>query len=348
MKALVLEEYSAFAFKEVPDPEIGPNDVLVAVAACGICGSDVHGMDGSTGRRKTPLIMGHEASGIIADAGANVSEWKKGDRVTFDSTVYCGSCAHCRAGNINMCDNRTVLGVACDDYSRNGAYAEFVAVPQRILYKLPANLSLEHAALVEPLSVAVHAVSLVPITPDTTAIVMGSGMIGLLIVQALRAAGCGKIIAIDIEQGKLDLATTLGADATLNATKCDVVAEVHSLTDGSGADVALEAVGNTATIQSSIACLRKGGSLALIGNLSPTVEIPLQHIITHETKLYGSCASCGEYPACLDMIESGVVNVEPLISAIAPLAEGESWFKRLYNKEPGLMKVILAPNGEPQ
>lgn len=346
MKALVLEEYNAFAFKDVPDPEIGPDDVLVAVAACGICGSDVHGMDGSTGRRKTPLIMGHEASGIIKKRGTNVSEWDEGDRVTFDSTVYCGNCAHCRVGSINMCDNRTVLGVACDDYSRQGAYAEFVAVPQHILHKLPANLSLKHAALVEPLSVAVHAVSLVPVTSETTAIVMGSGMIGLLIVQALRANDCGNIIAIDIEQGKLDLAISLGADDTINATNCDVAAEVHRLTKNVGADVALEAVGNSDTIQTSIACLRKGGSLALVGNLSPTVEIPLQHIITHETKLYGSCASCGEYPACLDLIDRGVIDVEPLISALAPLAEGESWFKRLYAKEQGLMKVILAPNGD--
>ena len=346
MKALVLEEHSVFAFKDVPDPEIGPDDVLIAVAACGICGSDVHGMDGSTGRRRTPLIMGHEASGTITDIGANVTGWKKDDRVTFDSTVYCGECPYCRAGTINLCDNRQVLGVAPAEYSRQGAYAEFVVVPQRILYKLPDNRSFAHAAFVEPISVAVHAVSLLPITKDTTAVVIGSGMIGLLIVQALHAAGCQNVIAVDIVQEKLDLATTLGAKETLNANDCDVAAEVYRLTDGFGADVALEVVGNSATVQSAIKCLRKGGSLSFVGNLSSTIELPLQHIITHETKLYGSCASSGEYPECLDLMDRGIIDVEPLISAIAPLADGESWFKRLYNNEPGLMKVILAPNGE--
>ena len=148
MKALVLTEYKKFEVQDVPSPTFGAEEVLIEVKACGICGSDVHGMDGSTGRRRPPIIMGHEAAGVIAQVGAAVSGWKVGDRVTFDSTIYCGRCWFCRRGQINLCDNRRVLGVACDDYRRHGAFAEYVTVPQRILYRLPEALSFDHACMV--------------------------------------------------------------------------------------------------------------------------------------------------------------------------------------------------------
>ena len=141
MKALVLEEYNKLVYKDMPVPEIGEKEVLVQVKACGICGSDVHGMDGSSGRRHTPLIMGHEASGIIVKKGAGVRGFAEGDRVTFDSTIYCGECYFCRQGLINLCDDRRVLGVSPKEYRQHGAFADFVAVPAHILYQLPEGLS---------------------------------------------------------------------------------------------------------------------------------------------------------------------------------------------------------------
>jgi len=343
MKALVLKEYNHFVYEDMPQPQISPDDVLIKVKACGICGSDVHGMDGSTGRRLPPIVMGHEAAGIIAELGKNVKGWKKGERVTFDSTVSCGRCLFCRRGQINLCDNRRVLGVSCEDYRCHGAFAEYIAVPQQILYRLPEGLSFEQATLVEPLSVAVHAVGRTPISLNDTAVVVGSGMVGLLVIQALRAAGCGHIIAVDIDQTRLDLARKLGADVGLKSDDCNVPEDVLKLTDNLGADIAFEVVGITPTIKIAVAVLRKGGSLTLVGNLSPTVEWPLQSIVTREISVYGSCISCGEYPACLEMMARGTINVDALISATAPLAEGPAWFKRLYNKEPGLLKVILIP-----
>jgi L-iditol 2-dehydrogenase len=343
MKALVLNEYTRFDYQDMAPPEIGPDDVLIQVKAVGICGSDVHGMDGSTGRRQPPLVMGHEAAGVIAKTGANVVDWKKGDRVTFDSTVYCGQCWFCRQGRINLCNNRRVLGVSCDDYRQHGAFAEFVAVPQHILYALPENLKYEQAAMVEALSIAFHAVERTTVSVNDTAVVVGAGMIGLLVVQTLRTAGCGTIIAIDLEQDKLDLTRQLGADVGLKSDACDVAAEVAKLTGGRGADVAFEVVGITPTVTMAVDSVRKGGSLTLVGNLSPQVEMPLQSIVTREITLNGSCASCGEYPACLDMIARGNINVDALISAVAPLKDGNDWFQRLYRKEPGLMKVILTP-----
>jgi L-iditol 2-dehydrogenase len=343
MKALVLKDYLKFNYEEVSSPELGPGEVLVAVKACGICGSDVHGMDGSTGRRRPPIIMGHEAAGVIADVGHVANGWKRGDRVTFDSTIFCGECAFCRRGQINLCDDRRVLGVSCEDYRRQGAFADYVAVPERVLCRLPEGLSFEMAAMVEPVSVAFHAVRRAPPTLNDTAVVVGAGMIGLFVIQALRLSGCGKIIAVDVVPDRLKLARELGASHTVNSGAEDVLARVQGLTGGFGADLAVEAVGMPKTVEMAIRCVRKGGSVTLIGNVSPRIELPLQAVVTRELTLYGSCASSGEYPACLDMLVRGSVNTGPILSAVAPLAEGASWFDRLYRKEPGLLKVILKP-----
>ena len=276
MRALVLEAYNELAYREVPDPAIEPDEVLVEVRACGICGSDVHGIDGSTGRRIPPVIMGHEAAGVIAEVGSAVSGWRVGERVTFDSTVYCGECPFCRAGRLNLCDNRRVLGVSCDEYRRDGAFAEFVAVPQRILDRLPEGLTFEQAAMVEALSIAFHAAGRTPIRINDTAAVVGTGMIGLLVVQTLRLAGCGRIIAIDLDPARLELAQAFGADHVLRSDQADVAPQVRELTGGRGADVAFEVVGITPTLQLAVACLAKGGSLGLVGNLSPAAELPLR------------------------------------------------------------------------
>jgi len=343
MKALILREYNHFEYTETPTPEFGPDEVLVRVKAAGTCGSDVHGMDGSSGRRIPPVIMGHEAAGVIEKIGADVSGRQPGDRVTFDSTIYCGRCFHCRRGEINLCDNRRVLGVSAEEYRQHGAFAEYVALPARILYTIPEEVSFQQAAVVEPCSIAFHAVERTPISLTDSAVVVGAGMVGLLVIQALRIAGCGRIIAVDLVQDKLDLAQDLGADIGLNPEETDVVQAVRNLTEGRGADVGFEVVGNTAALQTALAGVRKGGALTLIGNLSPTVDLPLQSVVTREITVYGSCASRGEYPACLEMIARGAVNVDALISVVAPLSEGGSWFQRLYNGEEGLMKVIFQP-----
>lgn len=343
MKALVLQEYHQLVYEDVPEPEIATDGVLIQVKACGICGSDVHGLDGSTGRRIPPIIMGHEASGMIIQTGKDVKDFTAGNRVTFDSTIYCGACYFCHRGQINLCDNRRVLGVSCQDYRQHGAFAEYVAVPQWILYRLPETLSYERAAMVEPVSIAFHAMTLTPITLNDTAVVVGAGMIGILLIQALRLAGCGQIIAVDLASQKLALASQAGADVVLQAGQSNVTAEILKLTDDRGADLAFEVVGNTTALNTAVASLRKGGTLTIIGNLAPTVEFPLQAIVTRQITVYGSCSSNGEYSACLDMIAAGKINVDLLINKVAPLSEGAFWFQKLYNGEDNLMKVILQP-----
>jgi threonine dehydrogenase-like Zn-dependent dehydrogenase len=343
MKALVLEAYNKLVYKDFPDPEVAADEVLVRVMAVGICGSDVHGMDGSTGRRIPPIVMGHEAAGVITALGDKVKGWSVGDRVTFDSTIYKLDDWYTRKGLYNLGDDRMVLGVSPGEYRRHGAFAEYVNIPQHILYKIPEAVTFTQASMVEPVAVAAHAVELTPVSFDDTVLVVGSGMIGLFVIQVLRARGCGRIIAVDLEESKLELARRLGADVGLNPEIQDIRKEVMVLTEGRGADVAFEAVGIAKTVKTAIDAVRKGATVTLVGNLAPQVEIPLQAVVTRQLRLQGSCAICGEYPAVLDMIARKEVNVDALLSAEAPLSEGAGWFNRLYNREPGLIKVVLKP-----
>jgi L-iditol 2-dehydrogenase len=174
-------------------------------------------------------------------------------------------------------------------------------------------------------------------------VVVGTGMIGLLVLQVLRAAGCGTLIAVDVEEEKLEMASQLGAQVILNPRECDVPSAIAALTQGRGVDLAFEVCGASETLKTAITSVRKGGTVTAIGNISPQVDLPLQSLVTRQIRLQGSCASCGEYPACLDLIASGRVNVDTLLSATAPLEEGAQWFQRLYHKEKGLMKVVLCP-----
>lgn len=268
------------------------------------------------------LVMGHEAAGIATVLGAEVTGLSEGDRVTFDSTVSCGACGYCLRGEINLCDKRRVLGVSCGDYRCAGAFAaEYVAVPQHIVHCLPESLSFSEAAMLEAVSVALHAVSLSNIAPGQTALVLGAGMIGLLTLQALRVAGCSRVFVADVDASRLKLATSLGANALLT-TGADLVAQISTLTDGRGVDVAVEAVGVDETVLVAIDCVGKGGRVTLVGNVSPEVTLPLQKVVTRQIRLQGSCASAGEYPQAIELLASGRIQVKPLISAIAPL-DGE-------------------------
>jgi L-iditol 2-dehydrogenase len=343
MKALVLQEYMKLKYIDVPVPDMNEDEVMVKVKATGICGSDVHGIDGSTGRRIPPIIMGHEASGIIEQTGKLVTDWKAGDRVTFDSTIYKPNDWYTQKGMYNLSDGRMVLGVSCKEFARNGAYAEYVTIPQHILYRLPDNVSFTQAALVEPAAVALHAIEITPFETSHTAVVIGAGMVGSFVIQLLKIKGCKNIIAIDLEDERLELAKKLGADYVYKPAEQGLSEMVLSLTEGRGADIAFEVVGIAATIQSAIGLLRKGGTLTVLGNLSPVIEIPLQVIVTRQIRIQGSCAINGEYPVILDLISSGKLDMAAILSAEAPLSEGATWFTRLYEKEKGLMKVVLKP-----
>jgi (R,R)-butanediol dehydrogenase/meso-butanediol dehydrogenase/diacetyl reductase/L-iditol 2-dehydrogenase len=344
MKALLMEEYKKLRYTDVPDPQITEgHDILVRVRAASICGSDVHGFDGSTGRRKPPIIMGHEAAGDVAAVGKEVTRFKAGDRITFDSTIYCGSCFYCQNGQVNLCDNRMVLGVSCDEYRRHGAFAEYVLVPEHICYPLPQGISYEEAAMTEPAGVAAHAFRITPVGLDETVAIVGAGLIGLLLLDVARASVAGKIIALDTDPVRRETALARGADAVFDPADKDLDGKIKGLSGGRGVDRVFEAVGATAPIQTALSLVRKGGSVTLIGNVSPKIELPLQSVVTRQISLFGSCAIAGEYPIVLDLMARKKIHVESLISKKAPLSEGQIWFDKLYNREENLLKVVLIP-----
>lgn len=343
MKALLLEKYNQLVYTDVPEPEITSDEVLVRVKACGICGSDIHGFDGSTGRRIPPLIMGHEASGVIARTGSGVTGWKPGDRVTFDSTVYRLDDWFTLRGLYNLSDNREVLGVSPGTYRRHGAFAEYVAIPQHILYKIPENVSFEQAAMVEAVAVALHSINISGIKSGDTCAVVGTGTIGIFIIKLLKISGASCIIGIDVNDKQLMKARKAGTDNSFLAGEDNLAEKVKSLTSNRGTDIAFEAVGINQSVNAAIGIVRKGGKVVLVGNISPEVNFPLQKVVTGELKVLGSCAICGEYEAVLNYMKMGKISVDDQIMTVAPLSEGAAWFEKLGRKEGDTGKVILVP-----
>jgi 2-desacetyl-2-hydroxyethyl bacteriochlorophyllide A dehydrogenase len=343
MKALVLEKYNELVYKDVPDPVIKSDEVLVKVMACGICGSDVHGLDGSTGRRIPPMIMGHEASGVIVKTGSGVVRWTPGDRVTFDSTVYPLDDWYTLKGLYNLSDNREVLGVSPGTYRRDGAFAEFIAVPQHILYKIPEKVTFHQAAMTEAVAVALHSINIAGVRTGDNCVIIGAGMIGTFILKLLKISGTSKIIAIDNNPKRIEKARLAGAGYTFLSSDENLAGKIMAITNNRGADISFEAVGKSETVNLAIESVRKGGTAVLVGNTSPEINFPLQKVVTRELKILGSCAINGEYETVLELIESGKIEVDDQISAVVPLSEGATWFNKLYRNEEDLSKIILVP-----
>jgi L-iditol 2-dehydrogenase len=343
LKALIYTKSYSLEYSDFPDPVASDDDVLVRVKACGICGSDVHGFTGKTGRRIPPLIMGHEAAGIVEGLGKNVRGFKKGERVCFDSTVYCNKCDACLAGLFNRCDKRQVLGVSVPEFKRHGAFAEYVAVPWWIVSKIPDGLSFVHAALLEPASIGTHAANRAPISNNDTVVVIGAGTIGLFILQAAKLRGAAKVIAVDINEFRLDIAKKLGAVRLINPLNSDLSEAILQETEGKGANVTLEAVGYAKTFADAVAITRMGGYIVAVGNLERKAEFDLQQLVAKEHTFTGSYASSGEFRDCIGLVASDKINVEPLISDVLPLKEGPDAFDRLLKAEENLLKIVLEP-----
>jgi threonine dehydrogenase-like Zn-dependent dehydrogenase len=313
---------------------------LIRIKACAICGSDIHGYDGTSGRRRPPLIIGHEAAGLIEETGANVRGFQKGDRVVFNSSLYCGSCAYCKNGRQNLCVNSRVYGVDNGNYHLDGAMAEYITVPARILYHLPGNLSFEQGALVEPLSIALHAAGRTEIRINDTVLIIGAGAIGLMLLKVLKNSNAGCIIAADIDGGRLEAARKAGADLVVNTGTEAGLKELHEKIP-SGAEVVFEAVGFGATVNNALAMAKRGGTVTLVGNAVPHGDIDFQKIVLNELRINGCYACANEYEAALTLLSKGSVNVDDIISVAAPFEEGQQWFDRLKAHEAGLVKVVL-------
>lgn len=338
MQALVWDGPWEMRLREVQEPVAGANEVIVHVQAVGICGSDVHGFTGATGRRISGIIMGHEFAGKIVEVGSGVRDFANGERVAVHPIVTCGQCAQCRAGKRNLCERRRLLGV-----HEHGAYAKYVRVPVTQLYRLDETLSWQQGAFAEPLAVALHAVNATPFDLMGTVVIVGAGPIGLLTLLVARLRGAGKIIVTDRVAARLRRAQEFGADVVVNVAKQDPLQVVQDVTRGAGADTAIEAVGVSATVQQALALTRIGGHITWIGLSAQEITLNMQTVVGRELTIRGVFGYDQEFAHALGLLQSAKLDVTPLIDYVAPLSEGSTLFDDLAKGNRDAVKVILQP-----
>ncbi|MFC6976720.1 NAD(P)-dependent alcohol dehydrogenase [Halomicroarcula sp. GCM10025709] len=343
MRAAVLVEPTEFELEERPRPSPGPDDVLVAVRDVGICGSDIHYYEhGRIGDYvvEEPLVLGHESAGEVAAVGENVTGLAPGDRVALEPGVPCRRCAHCKRGDYHLCEDVTFMATPPHD----GAFAEYVAWPADFAYKLPDSVSTAAGALCEPLSVGIHACRRGDIGTGDTVLVTGAGPIGLLVMEAARAAGATDVLVTDVVAEKLTRAEARGADLAIDVTEADLETAVDEYTDGVGADVVVEASGATPSIQSTFDAVRRGGTVVLVGLADEaTVPVDVLELIDNEIDVAGSFRYKNTYDAAVALLADGSVDVEGLIDFEAPLDGIDDAFGRAM--DPTAVKGMITFDG---
>jgi L-iditol 2-dehydrogenase len=342
MRALVFTDFRKNELQDLPLPGLlAPDDVLVRVRAVGVCGSDLHGYTGQSGRRTPPMVMGHEAAGVVEEVGPAVTELKPGDRVAVQPVNFCGQCAFCLEGKTSLCKNRRVLGVHAD---AGGAYAERLVWPARCLHKIPDTLSFADAAFAEPLGVCVHAVRLGGLQAYDSVALVGSGPIGLLTLAILKTLGLSKIFVVDLSDERLEKAKALGADITINPSREDAREVVFAHTNGLGADVTFEAVGVGATAQQAVDLAKNGGTAVWIGNNLKQIQIDMQSVVTREVRVQGSYAmNVFDFDRALQMLAGGAIDTDILLSRRATLEEGPTLFDELMADAATIKCVVEMP-----
>jgi L-iditol 2-dehydrogenase len=338
MKAAVWYGGKEFKIEEVKEPEISETQALIEVKVAGICGSDLHAYDGSSKRRKPPLVMGHEFSGIVKKIGAKATGVAVGDRVVVNPIIACGVCEPCRTGKNHICENMRLIGL-----HSSGAFAEYVAVPAANCLKLPDNVSFEDASMVEPVSVGIHAAGRAGVKIGDNIVIIGPGMIGLTSLMAAKMAGAGKIFITGAngDEGRLALAKKLGADVVINVMQEDPVARIIAETKG-GADSVIEAVGLQKTIQQAMAMLRRGKNAIVIGLMQTDITINAIDLAVKEIGLLGDYGyTKDDFMRGLEMIAAGRANVKLLATHTFPLEEIAKGFETLSTKEGNAIKVLV-------
>jgi L-iditol 2-dehydrogenase len=339
MRSLLLdaERHLALVDTPIPAPEL-PTDVLVRVRAVGICGSDLHGYLGHSGRRIPPIVMGHEATGEVVEVGAGVRSLRPGARVATNTVAACRCCRPCLAGDRSLCEHRRILGM-----NAPGAYAEYVVWPEESLPALPDGLSYEAGALAEPLAVALHAVNSAAVKPGDVVFIAGGGTIGVLVHLLVWIAGAGRIIVSDLHPERLESARAFGADVVIDAGREDPVAVAREHTGGSGVDVAIEAVGAGTTARQTIEAVRNAGTVVWLGNSQDRIEIGMQSVVTRNLTIRGSYGMSGdEFGRALGLLADGRLPVGDIINRYASLDEGPVLFEELL-AGPATIKCVMRP-----
>ena len=325
--------------EDIPVPGVGPDQVLVKVAACGACHTDLHYIEhGVPTFKKPPLVLGHEASGVVEEVGVDVDNVKQGQRVLIPAVLTCGKCKFCRMGRENICSDMKMLGNHFD-----GAYAEFVCVPAKDVLNLPESIPLEDASIIaDALSTPYHAVkNRAKVRPGDVVVVYGCGGVGISAVQL--AAGVGaKVIAVDINEKKLEWAKAFGASEVVNASEVERVSKAIKKMTGGGADIAIEVIGNPRTIEEAFESVRIGGRLCVVGYTHEAISIVAGKIMFKELEIVGSLGCPpGEYVPLIRMVELGKIDVTKLVTHRFSLDEIQGAFDVM--KEGGSLRSIVIP-----
>lgn len=322
-------------------PVCRKNEALIKVKACGLCGSDVHGfLDEDSKGRVDGLVMGHEPSGIVAACGEHAGRFQVGDRVVIDPQFSCGECYACRHSWFNICEEGGIIGSGLRGF-RQGAMAEYVAVPEKNLHRLPDCLSFEEGALIEPVANAIHAVNRADIKLGDNVAIMGAGTIGLCMLQAAKAAGADTVAMIDVSDSHLKLAKELGADILINSLNCDPIEQVRKHFDGIGADVTMEAVGIGETYRQAALMTRKRGTLALFGAAKETALMHLYPFLHRELNLVGCTGFDVEVDIGLNMLKTGKIKVKPLITHRFQLEDTALAIRTAVDERDSLLKALI-------
>jgi propanol-preferring alcohol dehydrogenase len=326
--------------EQVPVPEIGPDDVLLDVKATGICGSDIHILEGVTPTGFTPITLGHEIAGVVAEAGANVVGWKPGDRACVDCITFCGSCYNCLRGRESICVSRKLLGIHLD-----GGLAEYVRVPARNLIHLPENIPFEHGAIItDAVAIPYHALTKrANFQLGQTLAVFGVGGLGYHAVQLGRLAGAAKVIAVDVISRNLERARVVGADVVIDSFKDDPVKVIKDITAGEGVDVALECIGLKRTIQQCIESVRVGGKAVLIGlGPDPIETLPPTIFVRSEIEIIASYFfERGEIQQLVELAANGRLNLSGSVTKRLPLEKVNTALEHLEKKVGNPIRIVI-------
>lgn len=338
MKALFYPEWDRLEVREQPIPKIAGDEVLLRVAACGICGSELETFKNRNPRRTPPLIMGHEFCGTIVEAGDAVQAFHKGQKVISHSVANCGACRPCRRGNTHLCENRQIFGM-----HRPGAFAEFINVPAQCLIHWPEDLPAAAACLAEPLANGVHVANLIKTRHPKMICVLGAGPIGLLCQQAAQILLGSTMIVSDFIPERLEIAQQLGAHTTVNAQQENAVEAIRDFTANEGVDVVIDAVGAAATKQQALEMVRPGGAVVWIGLHENTIAFDSYKVTLPEVAIYGSyAATMRELQEAVSLMSSRRVEVESWVQTF-PLADGVTAFHKMLAAKGSDVKAVLVP-----
>lgn len=342
MKVLRYEGAYTMSYLDVPCPEPKEHEVRIKIKAVSICGSDLSGYRGINSLRVAPLIMGHEFAGVIDACGTGVTELRPGMRVTVNPSMYCGVCENCKSGNYNLCDRKTVPGTSVGGVNVDGAMAQYLCVRESSVIPLTDGISMEEASVLEPLAVSLHGVKRAGELNGKRVVVIGAGPIGPLAMQCIRDRGAASLIAMDLVDARLHTARLCGATQTLNLRE-QALDEVWAMTDGCGADVVYDCVGNEKSVEQATQIVRNNGKIVVIGMAAAQITFPIKRFVAHEFQMLGSYQYLDEMKEGMRLVTERKIDLAPIITSVLPLSSGAEAFASLCSASPKDVKIVLVP-----